>query len=89
MGFIPMYLSQSNMTTGKFDPSFALEFPPMGVSEHTFKILQFADAVTNRDSLNLGNLSDNLEIHIRRVLLPSLSPHNPTPQAPLSPTRSG
>ncbi len=68
MGFIPMYLSQTDMTTGKFDPGFTLEFSPMGVAKQALKILQFSNTVTYGDGLNLDNLSDYFEIHRGSVM---------------------
>jgi hypothetical protein len=63
-----MYLSQTNVTTRKFDPCFTLEFSPMGVAKQALKVLQFTNAVTNGDGLNLDNLSDNFEIHRESVM---------------------
>lgn len=64
-----MYLSQTNMTTGKFDPGLTLEFSPMGISKQALKILQFPDAVTHGDGFDLDHLSDDLEIHSEMVMI--------------------
>lgn len=63
-----MYLSQTNMTTGKFDFRFAFEFSPMGIAKQALKILQLSNSMTYGDDLNLDNLSDDLEIHSQIVM---------------------
>jgi len=68
MGFIPMYLSQTHMTTRKFNPGFALKLSPMGIAEQALKVLQFSNAVPYGDGLNFDNLSDDLEIHPEIVM---------------------
>ena len=62
-----MYLSQTSVTTRKFDPSFAFELSPMGIAKQALKVLEFSNAMTYGDGFDFGNLSDDLEIHFRIV----------------------
>ena len=71
MGLVPMYLSQTKMTTLKFESSLTFEFAPMSVAEYALKVLQFANAVPRGDGFNLNNLSDHLEILLRKAPLPA------------------